>query len=767
MPTTTTCNIAPCEGKRFSTLRGYAQHCGVAHKDVGVERLATADSITKLSKCQDCKRCFLCHPVPRRHDCKSEDVIQKERAVQVAASKKQTLDNKTSEELDRIAKQDAERMQQQRDNRTIEERKRISAQQAHAEQQRRDNRTDEQRKRISAQQAHAEQQRRDNRTDEEQERVARQDAERQQQQRDNRTAEERRRVLEQQRVRRQAAIAAERETPQWKNEQTRRGTIYSDIDAHLNYCTSTSEVPTPPEETKEEKRRRSIRETYKAAKEIEHALRSEMFNTVVCACCGWRLPEGEMVQQPQEPGSQILEQLTSRQSEWMPRPTRIKLVRHASSSTQAGSQDYSIHHSYEGKDSVRICNVCYKALAKNELPELCIKTVDVGEPPKGKLKPGDSATQVLPPLKFAERLLVSPVKHNYFLTTIYDKKTKKVRHDGLKGHVTSFMTAPPEDVASALTEHYPASIAELGNIIKVVLITGGTKEEAIERAKKSMVGMEVDPRKVLLWCEHIVEQYGRRNWHYLQVTFPILLCDRNDFMLSRLYMHVAKVIRYGTPLTYILIGWFLLQESLRVSRESRDKLNTITTVGVPQSIIDNMTVISDEDGAAALRVTEKFTRRAYMPRSGQQQEDDEEEDEVEADEDEEDILRADANDDQEHVDPLEYSLCHEEPNVSQADRLQYAAMKQLETIARKEQDPEDMGIVERNDLAYQRGEGGNMDDEDEENLERGRKLVLTFDGNHPVRSFDPEWFMLTSRITSQTVRGVRLKGFPRRGGSDI
>ena len=454
MPATTTCNIAPCVGKRFSTLRGYAQHCGVAHKDVGVERLATADGVTKLSKCQDCKRCFVCDPVPKRHDCKFEDVIQEARSAEKAASKKRTLDNKTSEELERIAKQDAERMQRLRDNMTIEERKRISAQHAHAEQQRRDNLTDEEkeivarqnaerkqherdsrtdieRKRVAQQDAERKQQERDNRNDEEQRRVAQQDVERQQHQRDNRTAEQRRRILEQQRVRRQAAMAAERETPQWKNEQTRRGTIYSDIDAHLNYCTSTSEVPTPPEETKEEKRRRSIRETYKAAKEIEHALRSEMFNTVVCACCGWRLPEGEMVQEPQKPGGQILEQLRSRQSEWMPRPTRIKLVRHASSSTQAGSQDYSIHHSYGGKDSVRICKICYKALAKNELPELCIKTVDVGEPPKGKLKPGDSATQVLPPLKFAERLLVSPVKHNYFLTTIYDKKTKKVRHDGL------------------------------------------------------------------------------------------------------------------------------------------------------------------------------------------------------------------------------------------------------------------------------------------------------------------------------------------------
>ena len=525
-------------------------------------------------------RCFLCDPVPDRHDCKFEDVIQEERSAQKAASKKRTLDNKTSEELDRIAKQDAERKQQERDNRTEEERKRVARQDAkrmhqlrdnrtiaerkrvaqedaERKQQERDNRTEAERKRVAQEDAERKQQERDNRTEEERKRVAQQDAERMQQLRDNRTEEEQRRVAQQnaerhrqqennrtpaerrriaelRRVRRQATIAAERETEQWKNQQTRRGTIDCDIDAHLNYCTSTSEVPTPPEETKEKKRRRSIRETYKAAKEIEHALRSEMFNTVVCACCGWRLPEGEMVQEPQEPGGQILEQLTSRQSEWMPRPTRINLVRHASSSTQAGTRDYSIHHSYEGKDSVRVCNVCYKALAKNELPELCIKTVDVGEPPKGKLKPGDGATQVLPPLKFAERLLVSPVKHNYFLTTIYDKKTKKVRHDGLKGHATSFITAPPEDVASALTEHYPTSIAELGNIIKVVLITGGTKEEAIERAKKSIAGMEVDPRKVMLWCEHIAEQYGRRNWHYLQVTSPILLCDCNDFMLSRL-----------------------------------------------------------------------------------------------------------------------------------------------------------------------------------------------------------------------------------------
>ena len=182
MATNTTCNIAPCEGKRFSTLRGYAQHCGVAHKDVDVERLATADGIsklttkftngfTKLSKCQDCKRCFLCVRVPERHDCKFEDVKQKERAAQVAASKKRALDNKTSEERDQIAKKDAERMQQVRDNRT----------------------------------------------DEERERVAQQDAERKQRER-----------------------AAIRGTNDWWFEQTRKGTIYCDIDAHLNWCTSTS-----------------------------------------------------------------------------------------------------------------------------------------------------------------------------------------------------------------------------------------------------------------------------------------------------------------------------------------------------------------------------------------------------------------------------------------------------------------------------------------------------------------------------------------------
>ena len=148
---TTTCNIAPCEGKRFSTLRGYAQHCGVAHKDVGVERLGTADGITKFSKCQDCKRCFLCVRVPERHDCKFEDVRQKERAAQVAASKKKTLDNKTSEERARIAEQDAERKRRQR-----------------------------------------------------------------------------------------AKIWGSND---WWFEQIRKGTIYSDINAHLNWCTSTSRVP--------------------------------------------------------------------------------------------------------------------------------------------------------------------------------------------------------------------------------------------------------------------------------------------------------------------------------------------------------------------------------------------------------------------------------------------------------------------------------------------------------------------------------------------
>ena len=143
-----------------------------------MERLSTADGITKLSKCQDCKRCFLCDPVPARHDCKFEDVIQEGRAAQVAKSKKQTLDNKTSEELDRIAQQDAERMQQLRENRTEEERKRVAQQDAERMQQLRDNRTPEERRRVAQQDAERQQQLRENRTEEERKRVAQQDAER-------------------------------------------------------------------------------------------------------------------------------------------------------------------------------------------------------------------------------------------------------------------------------------------------------------------------------------------------------------------------------------------------------------------------------------------------------------------------------------------------------------------------------------------------------------------------------------------------------------
>ena len=183
------------------------------------------------------------------------------------------------------------------------------------------------------------------------------------------------------------------------------------------------------------------------------------------------------------------------------------------------------------------------------------------------------------------------------------------------------------------------------------------------------------------------------------------------------------------------------QGQLRISPESRAELQNLGTVTVPQPILDNMKVVHGEDGRAALGLTEKYSRRAYVPRDGYNS-DGEEAMEQNAGEDEgvaEASLEA-------NVPDLELDIClsHEEPNVSEADRLQYAAIKQLQTIAEKDPDPDDMGIVEQNDHEYQRErrDGEPFDAQARAADERGRRLVMMYDGSAPVRSFDPEWLIL-------------------------
>lgn len=221
-----------------------------------------------------------------------------------------------------------------------------------------------------------------------------------------------------------------------------------------------------------------------------------------------------------QPGDRCLDMLKSQVSTWMPRPTRVRLQpigeqRHE----EEKSYEFAIHHSYEGKPNVRMCGSCFSSLDEGgKIPDISIKTVDVGQPPTGLLQPNDTQERPLPALTFAERLLVSPLKHNYFLTTVYDKQGKKTIPGHLKGTITSFMSAPPDDVAAAMLENYPMSLQELGNTIYIIFVTASSLEEALEKAKTQMTDMKVDARKVLLWCEHVAREFGKFTWHYLQVT---------------------------------------------------------------------------------------------------------------------------------------------------------------------------------------------------------------------------------------------------------
>ena len=153
-----------------------------------------------------------------------------------------------------------------------------------------------------------------------------------------------------------------------------------------------------------------------------------------------------------------------------------------------------------------------------------------------------------------------------------------------------------------------------------------------------------------------------------------------------------------------------------------------------------MKIVHGDNGRAALDLTNKYSRRAYVPRDGNNSDGEEatEQQDVET-------HNGAAPSHDQIVRELELDIClsHEEPNISEADRLQYAAIKQLQTIAKKEDDPEEMGIVEQNDHAFQREQQDDeYDDEMRAAEHRGKKLVMMYDGSAPIRSFDPEWFIL-------------------------
>lgn len=146
-----------------------------------------------------------------------------------------------------------------------------------------------------------------------------------------------------------------------------------------------------------------------------------------------------------------------------------------------------------------------------------------------------------------------------------------------------------------------------------------------------------------------------------------------------------------------------------------------------------MTVVDGEDGQAGLEVMRRHTRRAYVPRDGPQ--------EAEEDEDGPSAL-SDENSDDEVMDEeealgtdMDVSLAHEEEAVSEADRLQYAAVQQLSRTGRR-LDDDDADMVEQYDMRHPVGGEGN-----DAAVERGQRLVMTYGGD-PLSSIDPRWFVM-------------------------
>ena len=176
-----------------------------------------------------------------------------------------------------------------------------------------------------------------------------------------------------------------------------------------------------------------------------------------------------------------------------------------------------------------------------------------------------------------------------------------------------------------------------------------------------------------------------------------------------------------------------MQSPLHMHSDSRQELLTMDpTPHVPLPILENMTVVHGEDGNIALDLADNCMRRSYQPRDGPSDHADTDDTYGNTSNDapgENTLSTADES-------GLEVSLCHEATEVSEKDRLQYAAMKQLERMGRGGEDPDAMDLVEEAEVFM------DTEPEDIAAIERGRRLVMTYDAENPLRSIDPEWFML-------------------------
>ena len=185
-------------------------------------------------------------------------------------------------------------------------------------------------------------------------------------------------------------------------------------------------------------------------------------------------------------------------------------------------------------------------------------------------------------------------------------------------------------------------------------------------------------------------------------------------------------------------------QALTVSEASRRELRQMSTSQVPREILENMVVLSGKDGEAALSIMQNSTRRAYQSATGPEETfTPTSPDRRSAPTDCPTMVEAEAEDLAEAIPSVdeesafEMSLCHEEPVVSEKDRLQFAAIQQLQRLEGERHDPNaDEGLVEEAERLMD-GQPG-----DEIAREQAQRLVATYDNQSPLRSIDPEWFML-------------------------
>ena len=310
------------------------------------------------------------------------------------------------------------------------------------------------------------------------------------------------------------------QAPAVVNEATRQGKPTCDINQHLEYCTQGGSTPGRYEAQdvldEMEESSTDFEDRWKQAKLYEAKLRERMYDTRPCACCGIRVPEASMQRDVREGPESPLNLLISVESDKQPNPTRVRLAN--------GTQDYVLHSSYAGEPAVSLCAPCHRQLTRSpepRLPRLCLKTVDVGSWPKGRLLADDGDMVELPPLSVVERLVVSPVRHSRYLTTAYDQSSHQSRSVGLSGHITAFSKPTPQQLDEALLQHFPASLAELGNLVQLVLVTADSKEAALEKAR-NIDELKVNGRLVHLWCKHITEAWSKLDLPLLQASKPLL-----------------------------------------------------------------------------------------------------------------------------------------------------------------------------------------------------------------------------------------------------